>query len=329
MAIADPKGALPAAPAAAAAIPAGDAVPALPAGAVSPARAILMMVASVAVFAVMDALVKDLGARYPTLQVMFFRSLFAFVPIMFLILHAGSLKALRVNSLSGHLLRSLVGVAAMFCFFHAYARMPLADVVAISFAAPVFVVALSVPLLGEKVGPRRWIAVLVGFVGVMIMLRPDAGLLTSVAVVPLLGTLFFALAMIVLRRLGRTETSASVAFTFTLACTVVSGLALPFVWVTPDRLDLAALVAVGLLGGVGQILMTAAFKHGDVAIIAPFEYTAMIWATLLGFVFWGEVPGLNIWVGVAIVMASGLFILFLEANLRLPRGRARRLQVKR
>lgn len=339
MAIADPKAALPAAPAAAAATPAGDAVPVAPVGAVpsplvssaivSPARAILMMVASVAFFAVMDALVKDLGARYPTMQVMFFRSLFAFVPILFLILHGGSLKALRVNSLSGHLLRSLVGVAAMFCFFHAYARMPLADVVAISFAAPVFVVALSVPLLGETVGPRRWAAVLVGFVGVMIMIRPDAGLLTSVAVVPLLGTLFFALAMIVLRRLGRTETSASVAFTFTLACTVVSGLALPFVWVTPDLLDLAALIAVGLLGGVGQILMTAAFKHGDVAVIAPFEYTAMVWATLLGFVFWGEVPGLNIWTGVAIVMASGLFILFREANLRLPRGRARRLQVKR
>jgi len=325
MAIADPKAALPAAPAAPTNAPL--AVP--QAAAVSPTRAIMMMAASVAFFAVMDALVKDLGARYPTMQVVFFRSLFAFVPILFLILHSGSLKALKVNSIGGHLLRSLVGVAAMFCFFHAYVRMPLADVVAISFAAPVFVVALSVPLLGEKVGPRRWSAVLVGFIGVLIMIRPDGGLLTSVALVPLIGTLFFALAMIVLRRLGRTETSASVAFTFTLSCTVVSGLALPFVWVAPDLVDLLALIAVGLLGGVGQILMTAAFKHGDVAVIAPFEYSAMIWATLLGFVFWGEVPGLNIWIGVAIVMASGLFILFREANLRLPRGRARRLQVKR
>lgn len=287
------------------------------------------MVASVFVFSVMDALVKDLGSRYPTLQVMFFRSLFAFVPIMLLVLHRGSLRELRMQSPLGHLLRSLVGVGAMFCFFYAYSRMPLADVVAIGFAAPVFVVALSVPLLGEKVGPRRWAAVLVGFVGVMIMLRPGPELLNSIALVPLLGTLFFAVAMIVLRKLGRSETSASVAFTFTLSCTLVSGLALPFVWVAPDGLDLALLIAVGLLGGVGQILMTTAFKHADVAIVAPFEYTAMIWATLLGFVFWREVPGLNIWVGVAIVMASGLFILFREANLRLPRGRARRLQAKR
>ena len=309
-------------PAPAASVPA-------PATVVSSGRVILLMVTSVAFFAAMDALVKDLGTRHPTMQVMFFRSLFAFVPIMLLILHSGSLKALRMHSATGHLLRSLVGVGAMFCFFYAYSRMPLADVVAISFAAPVFVVALSVPLLGERVGPRRWAAVLVGFVGVMIMLQPGPGLLKSIALVPLLGTVFFALAMIVLRKLGRTETSASVAFTFTLSCTLVSGFALPFVWVTPGLVDLAALIAVGLLGGVGQILMTTAFKHGDVAVVAPFEYTAMIWATLLGFVFWDEIPGLNIWLGVAVVMASGLFILFREANLRLPRGRARRLQVKR
>jgi len=297
--------------------------------AVTSLQAILLMAGSVAFFAVMDALVKDLGSRYPTLQIMFFRSLFAFVPIMVLILWRGALRDLRMQSPGGHLLRSLVGVGAMFCFFYSYSRMPLADVVAISFAAPVFVVALSVPLLGEQVGPRRWAAVLVGFVGVMVMLQPGPGLLQSIALIPLLGTMFFALAMIVLRKLGRTETSASVAFTFTLSCTLVSGFALPFVWVAPDLLDLAALIAVGLLGGVGQILMTTAFKHGDVAVVAPFEYSSMIWATLFGYVFWSEVPGLNIWIGVAIVMASGLFILFREANLRLPRGRARRLQVKR
>jgi drug/metabolite transporter (DMT)-like permease len=297
--------------------------------AVSSLRAIVLMASSVAIFAVMDALVKDLGTRYPTMQVMFFRSLLAFVPIMLLVLHSGSLRELRMHSVTGHLLRSLVGVVAMFCFFYSYSRMPLAEVVAISFAAPVFVVALSVPLLGEQVGPRRWAAVLAGFVGVMIMLQPGPGLLKSIAMVPLLGTVFFALAMIVLRKLGRTETSASVAFTFTLSCTLVSGCVLPFVWVTPGLLDLGLLVTVGLLGGVAQILMTVAFKHADLAVIAPFEYTAMIWATLFGYVFWSEVPGLNIWLGVAVVMASGLFILFREANLQLPRGRGRRLSVKR
>lgn len=327
MAMAEPP--LPASPVPATTAAQITAPPATPAAAVSSLQAALLMVGSVAVFAAMDALVKDLGTRYPTVQVMFFRSLFAFVPIMLLVLHSGSLSALRMHSITGHLLRSLVGVGAMFCFFYAYARMPLAEVIAISFAAPLFVVALSVPLLGEQVGPRRWAAVLVGFVGVMIMLQPGPGLLKSIALVPLLGTVFFALAMLVLRKLGRTETSACVAFTFTLSCTLVSGIALPFVWVTPGLVDLAVLVAVGLLGGVAQILMTTAFKHGDLALVAPLEYTAMIWATLFGYVFWNEIPGLNIWIGVAIVMASGLFILFREANLQLPRGRARRLSVKR
>src|SRR3546814_9336786 len=111
------------------------------------------------------------------------------------------------------------------------------EAVAIGFAAPVFVVALSVPLLGERVGPRRWTAVLVGFAGVMIMLQPGPDLFRSIALVPLLGTVFFAVTMIVLRKLGRTETSASVAFTFTLSCTLISGFALPFVWISPDILD--------------------------------------------------------------------------------------------
>src|SRR3546814_20156142 len=113
---------------------------------------------------------------------------------------------------------------------------------------------------------------------------------------------------------------------FTLSCTLISGFALPFVWISPDILDLAGLIAVGLLGGVGQILMTTAFKHGDVAVVAPLEYTAMSWATLFGYVFWSEVPGLKTWLGVAIVMASGLFILFREANLQQigrPSGRDR------
>src|SRR3546814_15210314 len=139
----------------------------------------------------------------------------------------------------------------MFCFFYAYSRMPLAEAVAIGFAAPVFVVALSVPLLGERVGPRRSTAVLVGFAGVMIMLQPGPDLFRSIDLVPLLGTVFFAVTMIVLRKLGRTETSASVAFTFTLPCTLISALDLPFVWVRPDILPPPDPIAAGLPARAG------------------------------------------------------------------------------
>jgi drug/metabolite transporter (DMT)-like permease len=287
------------------------------------------MVLAMGLFSIMDALVKWLGSSYPTVQLVFFRSLFAFVPIAFLIFHGGLGNALRMTDRRGHLIRAAVGILALGAFFYAFANMRLADAVAIGFAAPIFVTALSVPLLGERVGPRRWCAVLLGFAGVMVMLRPGAAVFDPVAVVPLVGVVFYALAAIMVRRLSKTETSAAIVFYFTLSCTLISGLLLPFFWVTPDAADFALLACVGLIGGLAQITITNAFRLADVAVIMPFEYSAMIWAALLGFFIWGEMPGNHIWLGVAIVTASGLYILYRETSLGLRRGTARRLQTKR
>lgn len=291
--------------------------------------AIALMLLAIGLFSIMDALVKWMGESYPTTQLIFFRSLFAFIPLGFLILRQGLGNALRVKNPKGHLIRSLVGLVALFTFFYAFSHMPLADAVAISFAAPVFVTALSVPLLGEKVGPRRWTAVLVGFIGVLVMVKPGPGVFQSVAIIPLVGTVFYALAIIFVRKLARTETNTSIVFYFTLSCTLVSAAFMPFYWVTPSLADLGWLIAIGLVGGVAQITVTLAFRYADVALIMPFEYSAMLWVALLGYVFWGEVPGLNIWAGVTIVMASGLYILFREANLGLKRGTARKLHTRR
>jgi drug/metabolite transporter (DMT)-like permease len=293
------------------------------------ARGIALMVLAVGLFAVMDALVKWLGQGYSTAQLVFFRSLFAFIPLAFLVFRSGLREALAVRNPLGHLLRSVVGIMALATFFYAFAHMRLADAVAITFAAPLFVTALSVPLLGERVGRRRWSAVLVGFLGVLIMVQPGAGVFQQVALVPLGGTVFYALAVILVRKLSRTESSASIVFYFTLSCTLASAAFLPFHWVTPGPVDLVLLIAVGVVGGLAQITITKAFRLADVAVIMPFEYSAMIWAALLGFFIWGELPGLNIWIGVAIVMASGLYILYREAALGLPRGIARRLQTRR
>ncbi|MCG8360710.1 MAG: DMT family transporter [Kiloniellales bacterium] len=296
----------------------------------APGRGIALMVLSVGFFSVMDALVKELSDSVPTMQIVFFRSLFAFIPLGFIIWRQGLINALRIHDRWGHVLRGVFGVLAMAIFFFAFGRMPLADAIAITFAAPIFVTALSVPLLGEKVGIRRWSAVIVGFLGVLVMVQPGgSGLLDPIAGVMLLGTLFYALAMIMVRRLSRTETNASIVFSFTFAATLVSAAFLPFQWVTPGPETLALLITVGLIGGLAQILMTMAFRAGDVSLIAPFDYTTMLWATLLGFIFWGEIPGNNIWIGVTIVTASGLYILYREANLGLSRGQARRLQSRR
>ena len=292
-------------------------------------RGIALMVLAVGLFSVMDALVKWLGRDYSTVQILFFRSVCAFIPLGFLVFRGGIAQALRMHSPVAHLVRSLVGLVAISTFFYGFARLPLADVIAISFAAPIFVTALSVPLLGEKVGRLRWSAVLVGFLGVMIMLQPGTGLFNPISAVPLFGTIFYALAMIMVRRLSHTETAASIVFYFTLTCALVSGVLLPFQWTTPDLPGLALLIAVGLVGGLAQITITKAFSLAEIAVVIPFEYSAIIWGALFGYFIWGEVPGNNIWVGVAVVTASGLFILYREASLGLPRGTARRLQAKR
>lgn len=291
---------------------------------------IALLVLSVGLFAVMDAAVKWLGASYSTFQIVFFRSFFAFVPLGFMIWRIGGLgQALVVRDRWGQALRCLFGLSSMIAFFYSYSQMRLADAIAIGFAAPIFITALSMPLLREAVGWRRWVACLVGFAGVMVMLKPGAGAFDPVALIALLGTLFYALAILWVRKLSRTESNISIITYFTVTTTLISALALPFVWLTPSLPDLALLIAVGILGGFAQIVMTQAFRLAEVSVLVPFDYTAMIWAVGLGWLIWDEVPGLNIWVGFLLVVLSGLYIVHREARLRRRRGLARRLQVKR
>src|SRR5436190_16204129 len=164
------------------------------------ARGILLMLGAVAVFSTMDALIKYLTARYSPVQIIFFRNLFAFVPIFPVLARSGGLSLLRTRRAGSHITRAAMGLGAMVCFFTAFALMPLADVVAISLSAPIFVTAFSVPLLGEHVGLRRWMAVLVGFVGVLVMVRPGSAALNDpVLFLPLAGAVLYALALIARR----------------------------------------------------------------------------------------------------------------------------------
>ena len=292
-------------------------------------RGIALMVLAVGIYSVMDAMVKWLGPSYPVLEIVFFRSLFAFVPIAYILRRSGSFAALRTTHPLGHAIRALTGLVSVSLFFYAYTRMPLANVVAISFAAPMLVTALSVPLLGERVAWRRWSAILIGFGGVIVMVKPDAGMFDRISVIALSATVFYALVMVFVRKLSRTESSTTIVFYYALTSTVISGLFMPFLWVMPDLEGWLLLIAVGLIGGVAQIAMTNAFRLAEVSIMAPFDYMHIIWAALLGYFIWGEMPGNSIWIGTAIVMASGIYILFREAHLGLPRGIARRLHGRR
>lgn len=274
---------------------------------------ILWILLAIFCFGVMDSMIKWLSGGYATWQIIFFRALFALIPIAVVLMRGAGLRGLRTDRIASHILRACVGIVAIYCFFRSFAAMPLADVYAISFAAPLIITALSVPLLREPVGWRRWAAVLVGFVGVLIMLRPGTGVVGGPALLCLLGTVFYALTMIFVRVLSRTETNAAIVFYYMATLTIVSGLAMLPDWRTPGALDMAVLAGTGIIGGVAQLALTQAFRLAPPSLLAPFEYTGMIWAVVFGFAFFGEVPDAAIGVGVAIVIASGLYIIHREA----------------
>lgn len=286
---------------------------------------ISLMLLSVFLFSSMDSLIKSAARDYPTGQIIFFRNIVAFVPVMLFLVRSGSMPSLRSNHIGGHLLRGIVGVSAMFCFFLALGLLPLADVIALSMAGPIFLTALSVPLLGERVGIRRWSAVIVGFVGILIMVRPGSGVFQAQALIPLAGAVFYALAMTLIRKLSRVEPAGTIVFYFTVFATIVGLATAPLAllapdladrWTWPDSGGWLVLCGIGLIGGVAQLTLTYAFKLAPVATIAPFEYTALVFGVLLGLVFWDEFPDRYIIAGAAVVIASGLYILYREAKLR-------------
>ncbi|MBV9521815.1 MAG: DMT family transporter [Alphaproteobacteria bacterium] len=283
---------------------------------------ILAMLAGGACFAVMDALVKWESPRVSVMQIIFFRSLFAFLPILVQVAREGGRAALKTRRLRDHAGRSLFGFGSLVCFVYAFGRMPLADVVAIGFSAPIFITALSVPLLGESVGIRRWSAVLVGFIGVLVMVRPGSGVFGATASLALGATLLYALAMIYIRRLGRTESTGAIAFYYTAICALMSAAALPFAWTVPGAVDGFLLAAIGIIGGCGQLCVTAAFRNGPAAVVAPFDYASMLYVVLIGYAIWGDIPDRILLLGVAIVVASGLYILRRETR-RAVLGRER------
>lgn len=275
----------------------------------SPLRGVALMMIAVALYSIMDALVKGLAQIYHPFQVAFFRGLFALVPIGVMIGLRGGVGQLATRRIGGHAVRSAFGIVALLSFFYAFGHMKLADVVAIGFAAPLFITALSVPMLGERVGWRRWTAVVVGFLGVILVVDPGAGLLDLVALIALGAALAYALAVVTIRRLAATESNAAIVFYFSVATAAVCGAMMPFLWISPTLEHMALLILIGLLGGSAQYVMVEAFRWAPVSVLAPFDYTAIFWSLGFGYFIFGETSSAEMLVGVAIIAASGLYIL--------------------
>ena len=271
---------------------------------------------------VMDALIKELTAGYSLPQIVFLRTLFGFGPIAFAVYRAGGLAQLRTRNLPGHLARGTIGCAAGFLFFYSFSVMPLADSYAIAFAAPLFITALGVPMLGERVDAGRWAAVLVGFAAILFMLREQvsaSGLLTLGGAAALAGAACYATTVTYMRRQSRTETNAAIMVYGSGAGLLISGALLPFGHWTPMPLaDFGLMVAVGGVGGLASLCMTQAFRLAPAAVVAPFEYTAMVWAVLFGYWLWGDVPSSTIVAGSLVIVACGLYSLHRETRLARP-----------
>jgi drug/metabolite transporter (DMT)-like permease len=268
-----------------------------------------------ALFTVMDALIKWLSADYPIHQLVFSNSLFALLPVLLVSLRRGGLARLRTRRLGLHVLRGLLGAGGGLLAFYAYSRLPLADAYAIIFTTPLIITALSLPVLGEPVGWRRWSAVGVGFIGVLIMLRPGVAPIGIGSLATLGAACLSALSILLVRKLGTTESTAAIALYSNLTVAVAMIPLLPFGSVVPGALDLCLMAAAGLIGGTALLVLIAAYRSAPAALVAPFQYSQMVWAILIGFVVWGDVPEAAKLVGAAVVAASGLFILYRETAL--------------
>jgi len=277
---------------------------------------IALRVAAMVCMAGLTALVKWCGGRHvPVLQIIFFRNAFAFVPVGLYIWRTTGFSVLRTARPGGHLARSAIGLTSMVCSFSAVGMLPLTESTALAFSAPLFMTALSALVLKEMVGRHRWAAAGVGFVGVLIMVHPDPAQMASVGtLLALAGALGAAGAMIAIREIARSEPGPTIVFYFTLAGALFGLCSLPFGWVRPDAATLGALICTGLVGGVGQLLLTEALRRAPVAVIAPFDYTQLIWASALGFLVWGELPRAATVAGALLVAASSVYILLRETR---------------
>jgi drug/metabolite transporter (DMT)-like permease len=272
------------------------------------------MLVGIAAFAVMDATIKWLTAGYPVPQVVALRSWFG-LPLLFLLaMREGGLAALKTQRPLVHVGRYGLVMLLSLSFFWALSAMKLVDAITIAFAAPIIITALSVPLLHEAVGIRRWLAIGVGFCGVLIMLRPGTGVFQWAAIAALGSALVYALLMVTTRVFKSTESTAALMLYPQLGMSLSGILMVNFFWVTPTPLDLALFAFAGFFGSIGVMCLTHAFRLAPVAAIAPFEYTALLWATLLGFLVWGELPDTVTLAGASIVIVSGLYIIYRETR---------------
>ena len=297
-----------------------------------PLRGIGLKLASVVVFIAMASLIKATSQHVPPGQAVFFRSFFA-IPVIagWLFLRHELHQGVGTPNYAGHFFRGLMGVMAMGMGFAGLGYLPLPEVTALGYAAPLLTVIFAAMFLSERVGIYRFSMVGLGMVGVLIVVSPRLTVGASAthaqtlgAMLVLGGAVFSALAQVFVRKLVQTERTATIVFWFSFNAAALSLVTLPFGWVVPSPTEAALLVLAGLLGGVGQILLTASYREADASVVAPFEYASILFALGIGYVVFDEVPTLTMLAGAALVVLAGILIIWRERKLGLERASQRK-----
>ncbi|WP_312317153.1 DMT family transporter [Stenotrophomonas sp.] len=279
----------------------------------SPTRAVFWMLAAVACFSLMDAGMKQLSGSYATLQVTFLRGAASLPFVLVWVLATAGPRSLIPVRWGLHLLRGLLGMTMIGCFVFALRSLPLSTAYTIYFVAPLLIAGLSVPLLGETVGPRRWVAIGIGLVGVLVVLRPGVdGFISVPGLMVLLAATAYAVAAITVSMLTRTDTPQSMVVWFLALLALGAGLLAIPDWRSLQWGHAGLIAGMGLAGAAGQVALTRAFQLGEASLIAPLEYTGLVWVIGWDVLFWGVLPDGYTWLGGAIIVASGLYLLHRE-----------------
>ena len=270
---------------------------------------------SVLFFVLMSVCIKATGDHIPLFQVVFFRNFFALIPLFFVIYFL-KLKLSTINKYPLHLGRAIIGITAMSLFFISIRYVPLVEMQTISFSSVFFISILSVFFLGEKIGYRRIIAVIVGFIGVVIILNPGSAIFSNYSFLPLIASFFLSIAVIFLKKILLTNNNILSVWIFTAFCTVISLFFYDDTWIWPQNYDLIFMVASGFLGFIAQICLTKSFQMADASLLAPLDFSSVIWSFLIGYIFFQEFITLNVLFGGLIIIMSVSYIFYRERVLK-------------
>lgn len=277
------------------------------------AKGALIALLAFGLFATHDAVVKALGGTFATFQILFFSTLLSFPLVLLMLMRDATAGTLRPVHPWWSALRTLLVVITGSSAFYAFATLPLAQVYAIVFAQPLLITVLSIPILGERVGAHRWAAVAAGLVGVLVVIQPGTTAMTLGHYAAMAAAVCGATASVIVRKIGREERSAVLLLYPMMANFALMGAVMPLAYVPPEAADLAMFGLISVFGLLGGLLLIAAYRAGDAAVVAPMQYSQILWAAVFGALFFNEAPSASTWAGAAIIIGSGLYIVLRES----------------